>query len=116
MKDPIAQYLSRYAEPEAADAEHLHTSVLAPKNTYAQCLVVPAFDEAEDFLPRLLRNISDRQDLLVIIVVNAPKNEGQTSYDPAPIQRTLKLLQTLQTPEAKALTRLRQVNHRSGKP
>jgi lambda repressor-like predicted transcriptional regulator len=101
MKGPIAQYLSRYAEPEAADAEHLHTSVLAPKNTYAQCLVVPAFDEAEDFLPRLLRNISDRQDLLVIIVVNAPKNEGQTSDDPGPIQRTLKLLRTLQTPKAK---------------
>ena len=75
MKDPIAQYLSRYAEPEAADAEHLHTSVLAPKNTYAQCLVVPAFDEAEDFLPRLLRNISDRQDLLCLLYTSDAADE-----------------------------------------
>lgn len=96
MKDPIAQYLSRYAEPEAADPELLQASALAPKNTYGQCLVVPAFDEAEDFLPLLLRNISDRKNLLVIIVVNAPKDEGQIGYVPEPTQRSLKLLQTLQ--------------------
>ena len=101
MKEPIEQYLSRHAEPEAADPQLLQASALAAKRTYARCLVVPAFDESENFLSCLLRNISDRQDLLVIIVVNAPKNEGQTGYTPEPTQRTLKLLQTLLTPNAK---------------
>ena len=48
MKDPIADYLSRYAEPEAANA--------AIKHTYAHCLVVPAYDEAENFLQQLLHH------------------------------------------------------------
>ena len=95
MKDPIEQYLRRYAEPEAANPQLLQPSKFAQKSTYAQCLVVPAFDEAEDFLTHLLRNISDKKDLLVIIVVNAPENQGQIGYDPAPVKRTVKLLQDL---------------------
>jgi len=88
MKDPIADYLSRYAEPEAANA--------AIKHTYAHCLVVPAYDEAENFLQQLLGEIDDTTDLLVIVIVNAPKDEAQKNYDFAPTQRTRKLLAALQ--------------------
>ena len=102
MKDPIEQYLRRYAEPEAANPQLLQPSKFAQKSTYAQCLVVPAFDEAEDFLTHLLRNISDKKDLLVIIVVNAPENQGQIGYDPAPVKRTVKLLQDLEQRASRA--------------
>jgi len=96
MKDPIEQYLDRYAEPEAADPKYIQASIFAQQNIYAQCLVVPAFDEAEDFLTHLLSNIADCKNLLVIIVVNGPKDEGQAGYDPAPTQRSQKLMQALQ--------------------
>ena len=102
MKDPIEQYLRRYAEPEAANPQLLQPSKFAQNSTYAQCLVVPAFDEAEDFLTHLLRNISDKKDLLVIIVVNAPENQGQIGYDPAPVKRTVKLLQDLEQRASRA--------------
>lgn len=75
----IDQYLANYAEPEAAFARgRVH-------KIYQNCLIIPCFDETEDFLSQVLpRGIAD---LLVIVVINAPVSAPQDAVD-----RTAKLL------------------------
>lgn len=72
---PIATYLERYGETIAAvdntDVTHLLTG------SYRWVLVVPAFDEAPDFLDTLLQNINfatQQKALLVVCVINAPSD------------------------------------------
>ena len=78
----IDQYLARYAEPEAAGA-----CGVVHKN-YKNCLIIPCFDERENFLDQVLPH--GIADVLVIIVINAPENAPREALD-----RTAKLLASL---------------------
>ena len=62
---PVTQYLSRYAEPEAAAAERLSGS-------FGHVLVVPAYGEGQslfDTLGSVPRG--PRGDTLIVVVLNA---------------------------------------------
>jgi hypothetical protein len=100
MNHPIAKYLKQHAEPEAANADLLLRSKSAPKQKYTYCLVVPAYDEPKNFLAQLLQNIDCKTDLLIIAVINAPMNEGQSQYDQAAAKRTAKLVNYLKDHES----------------
>ncbi|MDA1077085.1 MAG: hypothetical protein O3A63_20420 [Proteobacteria bacterium] len=80
----IAQYLTRYAEPEANAATRLIT------RSYRHCLVVPCFDEHPGFLAQLIAHLPDPADLLIILIVNAPSCAADL-----PLHRTRKLLTEL---------------------
>ncbi len=89
MQEVTARYLSRYAEREAREE-------LPIKGRYQQVLIVPAFDEPEDFLARMFQHLHDDvAATLVIAVLNTPDNAT-----PGEIQRTHKTLSHL----AKAVT------------
>src|SRR5262245_37566892 len=64
MADPVAQYLARHAEPEAAP--------LAAQlgRTRDHVVVVPACDESPEFVDPLIDGV-DRARGLAIVVVNA---------------------------------------------
>jgi len=78
----IEQYLNRYAEPEAGLAEQV------VHKTYRNTLIIPCFDEAENFLDHVLPR--GMADLLVIVVVNAPQNAPEES-----LARTARLMGSL---------------------
>jgi len=65
VKDPIAQYLARHAEPETADAERLAGS-------FGHALVIPAYGERESLF-NLLGSVpgGPRGPVLIILVLNA---------------------------------------------
>ncbi len=89
MQEVTARYLSRYAEPEAREG-------LPIKRRYQQVLIVPVFDEPQDFLTRMFQHLhNDVAATLVIAVLNTPDNAT-----PGEIQRTQKTLNRL----AKAAT------------
>jgi len=62
---PIAQYLRRHAEPEAA----LATAV---PDAFAAVLVIPAFREDPEFLAQLFADLADEPPFLLVLVVNQP--------------------------------------------
>lgn len=68
----IHQYLERYAETETQKLiEHLQ---FWPKgSTYRQVLVIPVYDESDDFINRLMHSEIGKKALL-IAVVNRPDN------------------------------------------
>lgn len=80
MKDHADLYLGRYAEPEAMHARSL-------SRTYRHVLSIPAFDEPDDFLQRLLPR--GAADLLIILVANVP---DQVRREDAALARTRRLL------------------------
>src|SRR5258706_707435 len=65
MKDPIAQYLARHAEPEAAAARELPGS-------FGQALVVPAYGERESLFA-LIGSVPEGPGgpVLIVLVLNA---------------------------------------------
>ena len=76
--EPLNRYLARYSA--------LSDEISLPGlRNYNYCLIVPAFDEPTDFLDRVLPTPAN--DLLVILVVNAPADASQ-----AQIERTHGLL------------------------
>jgi len=87
---PLEVYLERYGEPAAH--EHYVTAQPALQRRYRWVLIVPAFDEAADFIARLLGNLTfgnQPNALLVISVINAPVDAGASART-----RTLALLET----------------------
>jgi len=87
---PLELYLERYGEPEAL--EHCTTAQPALKRSYRWVLIIPAFDEAVDFLERVLSNQvfgNQLNALLVIRVINAPIDASASAR-----ARTLELLGT----------------------
>lgn len=80
MKNHTALYLKSHATSEAHTFER-------PPGAYRYVMVIPAFDENQNFLENILRH--DAHDLLVILVVNLPV--GLDRMNPA-IQRTRALL------------------------
>lgn len=62
---PLARYLRRFAEPEAALAG-------AVPDTFEAVLVIPAFREPPAFLERLFAALADEPAFLLILVVNQP--------------------------------------------
>lgn len=82
MSEFWQRYLACYGEPEACPAAE---SALPDFETV---LVIPAFDEADDFLDSVLPAAIG--DLLVVVVVNAPEDA-----EPTALVRTRSLLQAL---------------------
>ncbi|MYE12197.1 MAG: hypothetical protein F4X99_11195 [Gammaproteobacteria bacterium] len=79
MKAHRRLYLERYAAPETAAAPAL-------AREYESVLVIPAFDEPEDFLARTLP--PGARDVLVVLVANVPDRVARTN--PA-VDRTRRL-------------------------
>ena len=79
-KDHAGLYLARHAEPEASRAP-------SPSRTWRHVLSIPAFDEADDFLQRVLPH--GTSDLLVIVVANVPDHVNR---EDAAFARTRSLL------------------------
>ncbi|MCZ6710224.1 MAG: hypothetical protein O7B25_07665, partial [Gammaproteobacteria bacterium] len=63
---PVHRYLACHAQPEITALKDLDT------NDYARVLVIPCYDEPPEFLDDVLP--ADANDLLVILIVNAPDN------------------------------------------
>ena len=84
-------YLARYTQPEAAIARDLDG------DQHANVLVIPCYDEPVDFLDAVLPD--DANDLLVIVVVNAPDDAPRAARS-----RTLRLLETLRAGAATPLS------------
>lgn len=63
--DPLARYLRRFAEPEAALAA-------AVPDTFDTALVIPAFREPPAFIERLFADLADEPAFLLVLVVNQP--------------------------------------------
>ena len=72
MLTPLARYLERHAEPEARALPRLD-------RRFDRVLTIPAFDEAPDFLDRVLQRLDSTDGLLIIVVVNAPDNADSNS-------------------------------------
>ncbi len=66
----LTKYLASYAESEIRNIVRLDTF----RASY--CLVIPCFDERNEFFERLIRQPLWRQDLLVVVVVNQPENSA----------------------------------------
>jgi hypothetical protein len=64
MTDAIAQYLERYAEPEAR--------FNLPAKTYQHSLVIPAYQEVGEQLRKVWERIDSPSTFLVIIINNRP--------------------------------------------
>lgn len=85
---PLENYLQRYGEPLAL--EHCNRAEPLLQRSYRWVLVVPAFDEATDFLELVLANqdfAKQKSGLLVICVINTPDDASATAR-----ARTLALL------------------------
>ncbi len=82
MNCRLQSYLCRHAQPEAGIVSGLRCGA------HEAVLVVPCYDEADDFLDTLLP--AQASDLLIIVVVNAPDDAP-----PEARQRTLRLLKAL---------------------
>ncbi len=68
----IRQYLERYAEAEAQQL--IEQLQFWPKgSTYRQVLVIPVYDESDDFINRLMHSEIGKKTLL-IAVINRPDN------------------------------------------
>lgn len=87
---PLARYLSRHAEPEAASR-----AVAAQTGFFKRVLVVACYAEAEDFLQRM--HIPGESETLVIVVVNQPDDAAS-----AESAQTQKLLDSLRQTAAAA--------------
>ena len=96
MKQPIDQYLERYAEPEARDRQRLN-------KRFRHVVVIPAYDEPLGFAQEILSTLGP--DVLTIIVVNVPDNINPRS----PMhQRSRRLLQHLSAPNLLTVDRVNQ--------
>ena len=67
MKAHARLYLARYAEPEARRVKPM-------ARTYRHVLCIPAYDETQDFLQRVLP--CGTADVLVVVVANVPDQVG----------------------------------------
>lgn len=62
MKDAIAAYLGRHAEPEA----HACAACIAPLGTFAHCVVIPAMGEGASLL-RALASVQEAHTLAIVV-------------------------------------------------
>lgn len=68
----LSQYLNRYSEPEArADFSHL--------GVFKQVLIIPAYDEPVTLADKLKQLLTLHSQLLIIIVINQPTNQTDTT-------------------------------------
>ncbi len=84
VSNPVVKYLNSHADPRNTIAAATVT------DNYTSALVLPAFDEPVDFLKKLIP--PDAEDILVILLVNAP---DRLPADCPSAQRTLTLLRSL---------------------
>ena len=90
----INQYLERYAEPEAQWSELEQQSVFASGKIYQHVLVIPAYAETESFLALVLQHCN-ATELLCVVVVNAPTEDGRLVINDDELQQTKDLLHQL---------------------
>jgi hypothetical protein len=76
VQQTLQHYLSRYAEVEAFNiTPHI------PTKTYTHCLVIPAFNESDDFIKRIINSPLGHSALLIITVINQPDNYEDTQLN-----------------------------------
>lgn len=90
----INQYLERYAEPEAQWSELAQQAAFASGRVYQHVLVIPAYAEAGAFLAQTLQHCDD-VELLCVVVVNAPAEDGRLVINDDELQQTKDLLHQL---------------------
>src|SRR4051812_36828159 len=75
MADPLKQYLSRHAEPEAAAADALDGS-------FGHVLIVPAYGEGESLFATLgsVRE-GPRGPTLIVVVLNARQDSPRSIHE-----------------------------------
>ena len=95
----IDQYLDRYAEPEAQWCNLIQQPAIACNKIYRQVLVIPAYAEAENFLSQVIQHCRS-DEVLSIVVVNAPQSEARFQVDSNLLEKTQRLLVALQHTDA----------------
>ena len=75
----VTQYLQRYAEPETITIDHWPDDY----KYYQHVVVIPAYQESNEFLQQALQSDWFQQNVLLILVVNQP----DTQMDTVPQQR-----------------------------
>ncbi|NCF33453.1 MAG: hypothetical protein GWP50_07775 [Proteobacteria bacterium] len=98
----IDQYLDRYAEPEAQWCNLIRQPAIACNKIYRQVLVIPAYAEAENFLSQVIQHCGS-EEVLSIVVVNAPQSEARFQADLNLLQKTQRLLAALQQTDSTPL-------------
>jgi hypothetical protein len=76
IQQTLQNYLSDYAEVEA-----FNITPYIPTKTYSHCLVVPAFNETDDFIQRIINSPLGHTGLLIIAVINQPDNTENTQLN-----------------------------------
>jgi hypothetical protein len=74
----LSRYIALYAEPEARAVP----SNISDKH-FRRCLVIPVFNESDDFVQRLQHSALAKEALLVIIVINQPDHHLETQCNQA---------------------------------
>ncbi len=82
----IDKYLSVYAEQEVTELQQFPSS-----ETFEQVIVIPAYEETDDFYQRFLRSSLVHQSVLFIIVINQPEtvviNQPETISEPNQVKQ-----------------------------
>lgn len=69
----LTKYLDYYAEVEAAELTGI------PFASYGACLVIPAYDESEGSIDRVVSKLDLSKKILLILVANAPSGSADTT-------------------------------------
>ncbi len=68
------KYLQKYAEAEVKSLDKFQ-----PDETYCYCLVIPAYNETDDFLQRFINSSLVNHNVLLILVINQPDSESDST-------------------------------------
>ncbi len=75
----IERYILRYAEPEVSIVTEYSDATRQTdtqrNKQYQHCLVIPAYNESDAFIQRLVSSPPQLESLLVIVVINQPDND-----------------------------------------
>lgn len=87
----INKYLAQYGEPD------VNTFAKAPNLTkrYRHLIVIPVYDEPQQFLQDALGALDTDDSVLVILVVNVPATDTGEAVDDAAKMRTLQLFESM---------------------
>ena len=74
MKNHLRLYLENHAEKASVDV----ASHFPPVRDYQHCLVIPTYNETDDFIHSILQSTLGRESLLIIVVINQPQTDSDT--------------------------------------
>ncbi len=73
MSDFLTKYLQNYAEAEAAELTDI------PFSGYASCLVIPAYNESEASIDKVVSRLELSGRILLVLIANAPTGSAQST-------------------------------------